>query len=228
MNGTYASENEALFDVLKEWGFNGLVMSDSFGTYSTSPSVNVGLDLEMPGPAFFRGPALVKAVQNGEVSGKTVDARVMKVLRLVEKSGKFDHPEETPEYSTPNPPKALLRKAAADGMVLLKNDAAILPLQKSSKVALIGAAARDPIINGGGSAFLNAQYKSSALETFTEYFDYCQYSYGIRTFRRLPELPLQQLVQRPANTVAISSTSTARTRKWPQSIPRPPNLSGKC
>ena len=167
-------------------------MSDWYGTYSTTPSVNAGLDLEMPGPAFYRGPALVEAVQKGEVSEETVNARVMKVLRLIEKSGKFEHPDETPEYSTPNPPKALLRKAAADGMVLLKNEGGILPLKNSVNVALIGAAAKDPIINGGGSASLNAQYKSSALETFTKFFDHCQYSYGIPTFRRLPELPLQQ------------------------------------
>src|SRR5271156_1746249 len=82
VNGTYASQNSKLFETLKEWGFEGLVMSDWYGTYSTVPSVKAGLDLEMPGPAFFRGKALVKAIQNGEISENVVNERVLKVLQL--------------------------------------------------------------------------------------------------------------------------------------------------
>src|SRR5271170_5683751 len=114
----------------------------------------------MPGPAFFRGPALVKDVQNGQVSEKTVDERVLKILRSIKRSGKFENPEETAEFSNPKPNKTLLRRAA-EGMVLLTNEGNILPLKKSTKVALIGAAASEPVINGGGSAALNSQYKSS-------------------------------------------------------------------
>ena len=52
LGGTYTSEHERLLtDILRdEWGFDGVVMSDWFATHSTAPSVNAGLDLEMPGP----------------------------------------------------------------------------------------------------------------------------------------------------------------------------------
>jgi beta-glucosidase len=145
-----------------------------------------GLDLEMPGPAAHRGPALEKAVKDGLVDEDTVNQCVLKVLRLVERSRKFQHPEESPDFSNPNPNKALLRKSAAEGMVLLKNEESILPLKKTTKVALIGGAATNPVINSGGSA----SYKVSPLEAFCRHFDDCTFSHGIPTFRRLPELPL--------------------------------------
>jgi beta-glucosidase len=167
-------------------------MSDWLGTYSTSAAVNAGLDLEMPGPPLHRGLRLVEAVKKGEVSEETINTRVMKVLHLVQKSGKYDDPKEFPEFSNPNPNKALLRKSAVDGMVLLKNEMVILPIEKSAKIALIGAFGRDPVINGGGSAALNAQYKVSPLEAFKEYYPDCQYSFGFPIFRKLPELPLEQ------------------------------------
>ena len=50
-----------------EWGFDGVVMSDWFGSHSTAPTVNAGLDLEMPGPPRDRGAKLVAAVEAGEV-----------------------------------------------------------------------------------------------------------------------------------------------------------------
>jgi len=126
-------------------------MSDWCGTYSTAPPVNAGLDLEMPGPPVHRGPALVKAVNQGLVDENTVDERVLEVLSLVERAGKFRHPDETPEFSNPNPNKSLLRKAASEGVVLLKNNRDILPLAKTTRVALIGGAAKDPIITAAGA-----------------------------------------------------------------------------
>ena len=67
LNGTYTAEHRWLLtEVLRdEWGFDGLVMSDWFGSRSTAPTVNAGLDLEMPGPARDRGAKLVAAVDGG-------------------------------------------------------------------------------------------------------------------------------------------------------------------
>ena len=92
LNGTYASENHWLLtDLLKkEWGFEGLVMSDWFAVHSTAPAANSGLDLEMPGPALWFGEKLLKAVQKGEVSEKTIDGMVRRILGVIVKTGAID------------------------------------------------------------------------------------------------------------------------------------------
>lgn len=78
INGTHASEDPWLLGGIlrKEWGWDGLIMSDWFGTYSTSEAVNAGLDLEMPGPARWRGELLMWAVLCRKVKEATIDARV--------------------------------------------------------------------------------------------------------------------------------------------------------
>ncbi len=74
LNGTYTAENRWLLtEVLRgEWGFDGVVMSDWFGSRSTAPTINAGLDLEMPGPPRDRGAKLVAAVEAGEVDAAAV------------------------------------------------------------------------------------------------------------------------------------------------------------
>ncbi|HET8840843.1 MAG TPA: glycoside hydrolase family 3 N-terminal domain-containing protein, partial [Ktedonobacteraceae bacterium] len=75
INGTFACDNALILtDILrKEWGFDGIVMSDWFGTQSTAAAVNAGLDLEMPGPANWRGAKLLQAVERGEVSESIIN-----------------------------------------------------------------------------------------------------------------------------------------------------------
>ena len=74
LNGTYTAENHWLLtEVLRDdWGYDGIVMSDWFGSRSTAPTLNAGLDLEMPGPTRDRGDKLVAAVEAGEVSAANV------------------------------------------------------------------------------------------------------------------------------------------------------------
>src|SRR5579883_2029054 len=99
VNGTFASENPyTLSDILrKEWGFDGVAMSDWFGTQSTAEAVNAGLDLEMPGPANWRGAKLLQAVERGEVAESKIDESVLRLLRLIERAGAFEHPATGPE-----------------------------------------------------------------------------------------------------------------------------------
>ncbi len=75
LNGTHCSCNAfTLQTILRdEWGFDGLVMSDWWGTKSTAQSVNAGQDLEMPGPPLYRGEKLLQAVKDGEVTEATLD-----------------------------------------------------------------------------------------------------------------------------------------------------------
>jgi len=168
LNGTFASEHRWLIEqVLRaEWGFDGLVMSDWFGSHSTEDSVNAGLDLEMPGPTRDRGTKLVAAVEARRVRPDMVRARAKNVLRLIERVGGFADPAMPEERAVDDPRhRALIRRIGAAGMVLLKNDD-ILPLDRADvgSVAAIGPNAAEARVMGGGSAQINAHYRVSPLD----------------------------------------------------------------
>ncbi len=168
LGGTYASEHERyLTTILRdEWGFDGLVMSDWFATHSTAPAVNAGLDLEMPGPALFRGEKLLEAVENGSASREAVRASAERLLRWFERIGAFENPDPAKEQAVDKPEhRSLIRRAGAEGAVLLKNDG-LLPLDKETlnKVAVVGPNARVAQMMGGGSAQVNAHYRVSPFE----------------------------------------------------------------
>ncbi len=163
LNGTFTSENDWLLDeVLRgEWHYDGIVMSDWFGSHSTAETVNAGLDLEMPGPTRDRGAKLVAAVEAGEVSRETIRTRVLNILRLMERTGALDDHAAHEERADDRPEhRALIRRAGAEAMVLLKNDG-VLPLVGAGKIAVIGPNAKTAQIMGGGSAQLNPHYRVS-------------------------------------------------------------------
>ncbi len=168
LNGTYTAENRWLLtQVLRdEWGFDGVVMSDWFGSRSMAPTVEAGLDLEMPGPARDRGAKLVAAVEAGEIDAGLVRRSVLRVLRLMERTGALRETAPRPERADDRPAhRALIRRAGAEGAVLLKNDG-VLPLERAGagKIAVIGPNAKVAQIMGGGSAQLNPHYRVSPWE----------------------------------------------------------------
>lgn len=168
LNGVWTSENHWLLTELlrEEWGYEGIVMSDWFGSHTTEASVIGGLDLEMPGPTRDRGEKLVAAVREGRVPAETVKAAARRILLLLERVGAFADPAMEEEKAIDRPEhRALIRKLGAEGMVLLKNDG-ILPLDKSAldRIAVVGPNAAEPRVMGGGSAQINAHYKVSPLE----------------------------------------------------------------
>jgi len=162
VNGVYASENhDLLVDLLKgEWGFDGLVMSDWTGTYSTADAANNGLDLEMPGPARWRGERLLAAVEDGRVAAEAIDDGARRLLRLLTRVGAFDRTPKTPHADDRPEHRAVARAAATEGIVLLKNEQGMLPLDRATRpqIAVIGPNAREARIMGGGSAQVNAHY----------------------------------------------------------------------
>src|SRR4051812_1181299 len=98
LHGTYCSEHPLLIDLVKqEWAFDGVIMSDWYGTHSTIPAANAGLDLEMPGPAQFFGSHLADAVRAGDVDEKVLDDKVQRLLVLLERAGGLDHPDPVAE-----------------------------------------------------------------------------------------------------------------------------------
>lgn len=200
VNGIFAGDHPTLLrDILKEeWGFDGIVMSDWFANHSVS-SVESGLDLEMPGPARERGEKLVQAVRAGQVSAEAVQESARRVLRLIARVGAFDDPTIPAEQALDRPEhRALIRRAGAEGIVLLKNDG-ILPLDKQaiSTLAVIGPNAKTAQIMGGGSAQVNAHYRISPLEGIAAQAGEAVeigYEPGCTNYKYLPLLSNRQLV----------------------------------
>ncbi|KFY67004.1 hypothetical protein V497_00594 [Pseudogymnoascus sp. VKM F-4516 (FW-969)] len=164
LNGTHCAEHEWLLkDLLRtEWGFDGLVMSDWMGTYSVAEAINAGLDLEMPGkPRWRQLPLVRQSIGAHKILPATIDERVITLLKWVQKLatlnpdiiyGQDDSIEWTRKEDQERD-SALVRRISNEGIVLLKNDAATLPIRQG-KLAIIGPSAKNGIITGGGSARL--------------------------------------------------------------------------
>ncbi|KAJ7241955.1 glycoside hydrolase family 3 protein [Mycena haematopus] len=171
VNGIHVSEDKRLVDdvLRKEWGYKGMVMSDWTGVYSTAESIKAGVDLEMPGPTVMRGRAVERALMAEKLFPSDIDARVRKILELLKRAQDSGIPFDAPEESIDTPElRQLLRTAAADAIVLLKNDKHILPLSEDvKKIAVIGPNAKVAQTSGGGSARLLSTYTVSPLEGIT-------------------------------------------------------------
>ncbi len=189
VDGATMTESPLLADVLKgEWGFDGLVMSDWFATRSTTGSARAGLDLVMPGPGGPWSDALVDAVRNGEVREEAIDDKVMRVLRLGGRVGALDGDAVTSARRNDHAAvaarrrrddaevasrrrrdhtdvAATLRRAAAAGFVLVRNDRGLLPLDRSEleQLAVIGPNSAAARTLGGGSATVFPPYTVSPL-----------------------------------------------------------------
>jgi beta-glucosidase len=155
VGGTYCSEHAPLLQLLRDdWHFDGVVMSDWYGTHSTAAAANAGLDLEMPGPPQWFGPKLAEAVRAGDVDEAVVDAKVRNVLTLLERAGRLDDTEPHTEECIDDPvDRELTRRAARESFVLLHNNGGVLPLHANIEtLAVIGPNAHVAVIQGGGSA----------------------------------------------------------------------------
>jgi len=188
-----SSHQDLLIKILKEeWGFDGYVVSDWGAALETIENANGGLDLEMPGPSNVWGQALIDAVEASEVSEKLIDDKVKRILTVAEFSNRFQKPQIKAEQAIDQPKhRLLLRKAAADGMVLLKNEGS-LPLKKNiKKLAVIGPNALEAQIIGGGSASLRPHYQIHPLEAVQERLGHeteILYSKGCHTHKYLPKI----------------------------------------
>jgi beta-glucosidase len=177
VNGRSASENPWLLTrvLREEFGFAGLVVSDWGAVYHRVPALEAGLDLEMP-PNLPRSPGqIVAAVRTGEVPGEVLDARVRTVLELV---GKGMDVLGLDEQFDADAHHALARAAAAESVVLLKNEGPILPLAPSSRIAVIGEFARTPRFQGAGSSQVTPTRVEIALDELAATFDEVTFAAG--------------------------------------------------
>ncbi len=156
VNGTYANENKhLLMEILRgEWGFDGAVITDWGGSNDHALGVKNGSTLEMPAPGGDSVRELLAAVESGKITESDIDARLSELLPLV-----FDTKaalDAAPREFDAAAHHALARRAAAESLVLLKNEGALLPLAAGSKVAVIGDFAKNPRYQGAGSSMVNS------------------------------------------------------------------------
>ena len=156
VNGTYANETHHLLqDILHgEWGYDGAVVTDWGGSNDHVEGVREGSTLEMPCPGFGSAKRLMQAVEEGRLPESAVDARVDELLELVFTTDAAV--KAAPKRFDRDTHHALARRAAAESVVLLKNEDDLLPLKPGQSVALIGDFAQTPRYQGAGSSSVNA------------------------------------------------------------------------
>lgn len=169
LNGTYTTQNKFLLkDVLRDrWGYEGLVVSDWGAVDEREKCAVATLDLQMPSCFGKTDAILVQRVKSGELDEKYVDDCARRVLELYEKyksnhvGGDYDRSEH----------HRLAREIASQCAVLLKNEDKLLPLDGKDKIAFIGAFAKNPRFQGGGSSHIDCTEVTSALDAISEYAD---------------------------------------------------------
>lgn len=169
VNGKYCGHNSHLLrDILKrDWGFQGLVMSDFFlGVRDAAEGANGGLDIEMPSARVF-GRKLKKAVAQGLVGDDVIDEAAARVIRQKARFARTGEPERyRKEAVACKEHTGLALEVARKSMVLLKNEGRALPLHRESvrKVAVIGELAARPNIGDKGSSQVRPPYVVTALQ----------------------------------------------------------------
>jgi beta-glucosidase len=152
LNDVQAAENHWLLtEILRDdWGYDGVVVSDWHGIKDRPASMNAGNDLDMP-ESGARKQELLEAVEAGRVPMQTLDRSCLRLLKLVRMARNGIKPNAIADHKKHH---ALSQRMAAESIVLLKNESALLPINPETirKIAIVGAAATDPVIQGSGCA----------------------------------------------------------------------------
>lgn len=198
IEGQYCSQTPLIQSVLKDsWKYDGCIMSDWYGTRAGAQSLRAGLDLEMPGPSVFRGKKLIDELAEGSVIQADIDRAACSVLTMVDRTVN-SHSEAAEQVIVCERTSSMARQLAAEGIVLLRNEQSVLPLDmgKAGRIAVIGSPATIPIISGGGSACAQPQYSKSFLACLKEEHPcpaFVRYARGLNPHHCVPALPLELL-----------------------------------
>jgi beta-glucosidase len=173
-NGAHLTQNGPLnTDIAKkEWGFQGIIMSDWDATYDGVAAANGGLDLEMPSGKFMNRATLLPAIRSGRVTEATIDDKVRRILRTAIKFGWMDRDQTDASISRLNATgRQVAQEGARSGTVLLKNAGNLLPLDKGKikSIAVMGPDAYPAQPVGGGSAEVQPFFVAGFLEGIANY-----------------------------------------------------------
>lgn len=175
LNGTYCTENQYLLgDILrKEWGYNGVIISDWGAENDRVSGIKAGHEIEMPAGSGDGANEIINAVKTGEIKEKDLDIIVDRILSVAfrGKNNKIKEYDQEAHHK-------LAREIAEDAIVLLKNEDNILPIFKNAKIALIGDMAENPRYQGAGSSRINAYKLENAKDNFEKNKIDFEYSKG--------------------------------------------------
>jgi len=174
VGGVHATQNDRLNNQIakKEWGFDGILMSDWDATYDGVAAANAGLDLEMPSGKFMNRATLGPAIKEGKVALATIDDKVLRILRTAIRFGWLDREQTDRAWPLSSEEgRNLALETAQASMVLLKNEGNLLPLDKGKvkSVAVIGPNAHPAVPAGGGSAQVRPFAAVSYFEGLRDY-----------------------------------------------------------
>lgn len=211
INGTYASESRRLLTTIlrDEWGFRGMVTTDWFAGKNYPAQVSAGNDLLMPGRK-AESKKIRAAIEAGTLNVSDLDRNIERILELVVKCPSFlDY-----QYSNAPDLKAhalVARRSAAEGMVLLKNDAALLPIAKG-RVCLLGNASYATYVGGTGSGEVACAHRVSIAEGLQ--------TAGLTIDNNLSTLHLRYIdeekAKQPARTNILQKINVLPERSWTQ------------
>lgn len=190
VNGLHACRSAHLLkDILKkEWGFDGFVISDWGAMKNRVDSLNAGLDLEMPNSGEENKNNVIKAIRDGTVSEETLNDSVRRILS---KSALMNEGRRQGVTYDPQEHHRFAREAAAQCMVLLKNDDGLLPLRPETDFCLIGEMAEQLRYQGGGSSHVNTTGMDCFLDEMRAYQPDIPYAKGYFLDRDDPDEQLE-------------------------------------
>lgn len=202
LNGTYCAENKSLLtDILrKDWGYEGIVVTDWGAENSLIDGIKAGQNLEMPSSHGLNPGKLERAVESGEISEEELNESVDKVLDLILRAAENKRAVKA-DYSKNH---ALARKIAGSSFVLLKNENGALPLDKKAKIAVIGEMAAAPRYQGAGSSLISPTKLDNALDELRARGYDCTYSKG---YDKSTDTPSQELIDDAVKKAAYADVT---------------------
>jgi|WetSurMetagenome_2_1015567.scaffolds.fasta_scaffold27259_2 beta-glucosidase len=174
VRGEWCGQNRYLLTTVlrDDWGFRGIVTSDwGYGVYDGARGVHAGLDIEMPQAQAY-GPVLKKLVESGAVPKAEIDESVRRIVRTKLQFLTREDPQQYPASLVASAEHvALAREAAEKSMVLLKNEASLLPLDKArvKAIAVVGRLADADSTGDHGSSKVSPPYSTSVLKGLSDY-----------------------------------------------------------
>ncbi|MBI9057330.1 MAG: glycoside hydrolase family 3 C-terminal domain-containing protein [Labilibaculum sp.] len=168
INGVHASQNHYLINEIlkKDWNFDGIVMSDWVSVYDGIEAAKAGLDIEMPAGKHMHPDTLALAINKGELREEIIDDKIRRILGIYYRFNLMDSISQKTNINKEALAKTAL-EAARGGIVLLKNENNILPIdsEKIKTIAVLGPNAAEAVTGGGGSSFVTPYQKVSILES---------------------------------------------------------------